>query len=207
MSNSSRIHSVVCGLLCVATLGVWNRPVWAGVKVTDEVPTPAAPAAKLVVYADDMTALPFTPSGWMGNRGAIKLNDKCTVNPHGGATCIKLEYRAADQWGGIVWQDPPDDWGDRPGGHDLTGATRLAFWARGETGGEKVKFVFGVIKREKPHFDTASGELEVVLTKEWTSYSIDLTGKDLSRIKTGFGWTLGGQGKPVTFHLDDIKYE
>jgi len=121
--------------------------------------------------------------------------------------CMKIEYRAADQWGGVVWLDPPNDWGDKPGGHNLTGATQLTFWARGETGGEKVRFKFGGIFDEKPYFDTASGELAAVLTKEWTQYSIDLTGKDLTRIKTGFGWIVSGQGKPVTFYLDDIQYE
>ena len=175
---------------------------FAGVKVTNE-----APAPKLVVYADDAGSSPYVPSGWMGNQGALALEANCTMNPHSGASCMKLEYRAADQWAGIIWQDPPSDWGDKPGGHDLTGAATLTFWARGEAGSEKVKFVFGVIKREKPNFDTASGELNVVLTKEWTQYSIDLTGKDLSRIKTGFGWTVAGQGKPITFYLDDIKYE
>lgn len=182
-------------------------PASAAVKVTGETPIPAAPAAKLVVYADGVISPPYVPSGWMGNHGSIALDPYCPVRPHTGATCLKLEYRAADQWGGVIWQHPPNDWGDQPGGYNLTGATKLTFWARGETGGEKVKFVFGVIKREKPHFDTASGELDVVLTREWTQYSFDLTGKNLERIKTGFGWTVAGQGKPVTFYLDDIQYE
>ena len=46
-----------------------------------------------------------------------------------------------------------------------------------------------------------------VLTKEWKQYEIDLTNKNLGRIKTGFGWVVGGQGKPVTFYVDDIVYE
>jgi hypothetical protein len=29
----------------------------------------------------------------------------------------------------------------------------------------------------------------------------------LSRIKTGFAWTLAANGHPVTFYLDDIRYE
>jgi hypothetical protein len=186
---------------------VWGSAVQAGVKIQSEVSTTAAPAVKLIVYADGAPSTPFAPSGWMGNQSAIKLDEKCTQKPHTGETCIKLQYSAPDKWGGIIWQDPPSDWGDKPGGHDLTGAAKLTFWARGEAGGERVKFVFGVIKPEKPHSDSASGEMEAVLTKEWTQYSIDLTGKNLSRIKTGFGWTVGGQGKPITFYLDDIKYE
>jgi len=215
MSNSSKQAATfwnrpagrrraACGFLCLALLTGWNA--LAGVKVQSEVPTPAAPAAKLIVYAD-VTSSPYVPSGWMGNYGAVRMDDRCTTNPHEGATCMKLQYLAPGQWGGIIWQDPPNDWGDKPGGYNLSGATKLTFWARGETGGEKVKFVFGVIKREKPHFDTASGELDVVLTRDWTQYSIDLAGKDLSRIKTGFGWTVSGQGKPITFYVDDVKYE
>ncbi len=201
MSDSFRNVALV--LICAA--GCVSAP--AAVKVKDEAPTPAAPAAKLVVYADGMLSPPYVPAGWMGNHGAIALDPNCPVRPHTGLTCMKLEYRAADQWGGVIWQHPPNDWGDQPGGYNLSGATKLTFWARGETGGEKVRFVFGVIKREKPHFDTASGELDVVLTREWTQYSLDLTGKNLERIKTGFGWTVAGQGRPVTFYLDDIQYE
>jgi hypothetical protein len=201
--NDACTKSLLCGTLLLAACPV----VLSGVKVQSEATAPAAPPAKLIVYADDMKSTPYVPSGWMGNRGVIRIDEKCRTNPHDGTTCLKLEYFALDKWGGVIWQDPPDDWGDKPGGHNLTGANALTFWARGEEGGEKVKFLFGVIKREKPHFDTASGELEVTLKKEWTQYSIDLTGKDLSRIKTGFGWTVGGQGKPVTFYIDDVKYE
>jgi len=200
-------RAIVCGIGLVAGLVGWSQCLPAGVVVKDEAVVPAVPAAKLVVYADGMGTSPYVPSGWMGNQRAIKLDVSCAVQPHSGDTCMKLQYLAANQWGGIIWQDPPNDWGDQPGGHDLTGATALTFWARGERGGEKIKFLFGVIKAEKPHFDTAAGELDVVLTREWAHYSIDLTGKDLSRIKTGFGWTLAGQGRPVTFYLDDIQYE
>jgi hypothetical protein len=202
MSDSFKTSRLVGALLLAC-----SPAVLAGVKVQSEVPTQATTDPKLVVYADRAPSVPFAPSGWMGNQAAIKLDEKCTQNPHSGETCIKLQYMAPDKWGGVIWQDPPNDWGDRPGGHNLTGATKLAFWARGEAGGERVKFVFGVIKPDKPNSDSASGEVEVVLTKAWTQYSIDLTGKDLSRIKTGFGWTVGGQGKPVTFYVDDVKYE
>ena len=60
---------------------------------------------------------------------------------------------------------------------------------------------------DKKFPDSASGETTVTLTKEWKQYAIDLSGKDLSRIKTAFCWVLTGQGKPVTFYLDDVKYE
>lgn len=150
----------------------------------------------------------WIPSGYMGNNGAIKMAQDCTENPHSGNTCIKAEYTAGDNWGGVVWQHPADDWGDKPGGWDLSGASRLSFWARGEKGGETVSFSFGLLDRKSRFYDTANGKLgDVRLTKEWKEYSIDLAGKDLSCIKTGFCWVVAAKGEPVTFYLDDIRYE
>ena len=62
----------------------------------------------------------FVPSGWMGNAKAMKLEESCTTRPHAGKTCLRLEYQAKDGWGGIVWQSPAGDWGDRPGGWNLS---------------------------------------------------------------------------------------
>jgi hypothetical protein len=36
---------------------------------------------------------------------------------------------------------------------------------------------------------------------------MDLKGKNLTRIKTGFSWVVVGSGEPVTFFLDDIRFE
>ena len=173
-------------------------------------PTPAAKSVKLplTVYSEGGAAVPFTPSGYMGNTGAIKMNEACAANPHSGKTCLQAQFAAKDGWGGIVWQDPANDWGDKMGGANLTGATQLTFWARGEKGGESVAFLCGVIGSEKPFYDTVKEKLAVAgLTKEWKRYAIDLKGKNLSRVKTGFGWTLAASGEPVTFYLDDIRYE
>ena len=80
--------------------------------------------------------------------------------------------------------------------------------ARGAQGGEIVTFQFGLLGKDKTYSDTGSGKLEkVALTKEWKKYTIDLTGKDLARIKTGFSWVVAGQGHPLTFYLDDIRYQ
>lgn len=150
----------------------------------------------------------YIPSGWMGNTKATKLDDGCTTNPHGGKTCLKFEYTATDNWTGVVWQDPANDWGDQAGGYNLTGAKKLKFWARGEKGDEVVSFKFGILGSDKHFSDSANGEVaDVKLTKEWKEYSIDLAGKDLTRIKTGFCWSLAGQPAPVVFYLDDIRFE
>ena len=131
----------------------------------------------------------------MGNAKAIKMDPASASNhPHAGKTCLRAEFAEAQGWGGVVWQSPANDWGDRPGGFDLTGAKRLTFWARGADGGEAVSFEFGILPRAKKFPDTAKGSLgKVKLGADWKQYRIDLEGKDLSRIKTGFVWVVAGR--------------
>lgn len=151
---------------------------------------------------------PYLPTGWMGNTKALKMDQACKDNPYSGKTCIRVDYSAKGDWAGIIWQHPANDWGDKAGGWDLSGAKRLKFWARGENGDEVVSFQFGIIGRDKRYFDTANGKLEQLkLTKEWKQYSIELGDKDLQRIKNGFGFSLAGQGAPLVFYLDDIRFE
>jgi Beta-galactosidase/beta-glucuronidase len=150
----------------------------------------------------------FVPTGWMGNQENIRLEEQWRDRPHSGETCVKVSYVGKDGWAGVVWQHPANDWGERPEGWNLTGAKKLTFWARGETGEETVDFSFGLLGTDKKYYDTASGKLPGVrLTKEWKQYEVDLTGKNLSRIKSGFAWVVAAQGKPITFYLDDIRFE
>lgn len=113
----------------------------------------------------------FAPSGWMGDFGDLKLNQACTETPRSGNTCIKITYSAkmtqGAGWTGIFWQQPANNWGEKKGGYDLTGAKKLTFWARGAQGGEKIaEFKVGGITGEYPDTDSSSiGPIE--LTKEW----------------------------------------
>ena len=168
---------------------------------------PAVARLPLVLLGGDAKQKPYFPSGWMGNVKAIRMDPDCTENPHSGKTCLKVTYKDPAGWGGVVWQHPANDWGDKPGGYDLSQARQLSFWARGREGGEKVKFGYGTLGIEKKYHDSSKAEREVPLTSAWKQYTFDLGKKDLSRIKTGFLWSLGGQGKPVTFYLDDIRYK
>ena len=162
----------------------------------------------LIVYAEAADAPPYAPSGYMGNAQAIAMEPLCADDPHSGKTCLRVDYSAKTDWGGVVWQSPADDWGDKPGGLDLSGATSLSFWARGAKGGEVVTFEFGILGKDKPFPDSGGGKLDkVALTAEWTRYAIDVKGQDLSRIKTGFAWVLAADGKPVTFYLDDVRFD
>lgn len=163
----------------------------------------------LVIYDEaERAAQPYAPSGWMGNRAAMKLDLKHSENPHAGKTCIRIDYSAADEWSGIAWQHPDNDWGDQAGGWNLTGAKQLSFWLRGSRGGEIVKVEFGILGTDKKFSDTGNGKLEgIKLTTDWVRHTIPLEGKDLSRIKTGLVITFAGQGQPLTIFLDDCVFE
>ena len=161
----------------------------------------------LVVYDEPGEERLYSPSGYMGDVDGIKIEDACSDDPKSGTTCMKTTFDRTKGWAGVVWQHPENDWGEVEGGMDLRGATRLTFWARGSTGEEKVKFGFGILGRDKKFFDTASGEQEIALTQEWKEYSFDLRQADLSRIKTAFYWSTASNGEPLTFYLDDIRFE
>lgn len=169
-----------------------------------------APKGKLpfVVYGDGSNQTVYAASGFMGNAGAIGMKLDATDKPHSGKTCLEVKYNSTKEWGGVLWQSPANDWdGAKPGGANLTGAKSLEFWARGDAGGEVVNFVMGVLDGAQAYPDTAKAELpNVKLSKEWQKFTMPLNGRDLSRIKTGFGWSLAAQGKPVKFYLDDIRY-
>jgi len=180
------------------------------VQVEGEEFRPEAPRADLplVVYAEADGPQPYIPSGYMGNTQAIRMDPACRENPASGQTCLQVTYAAGDGWAGVAWQSPANDWGDQPGGYNLGGASALAFAVRGAKGGEIVTFGVGLINADKAYPDTVKAELaKVQLTTEWQTLTISLRNRDRSRLKTGFFWTLAGQGAPVTFFLDDIRYD
>lgn len=155
----------------------------------------------------------YFPSGWMGDYSDITLDGVHMENPHSGTTSIKIAYsNKASQgarWAGIYWQNPADNWGNRPGGYDLTGATKLVFWVRGEKGGERIEeFKVGGITGEYSDSDVA-GIGPVALTADWQRFVIELDGLDLSSIIGGFAWAANLDSNPdgVTFYLDDIRFE
>ncbi|MEI6831741.1 MAG: hypothetical protein WCK61_03445 [Candidatus Omnitrophota bacterium] len=155
----------------------------------------------------------YIPSGWMGDTGDIKLNDQAADNPHSGTTSIQFVYSAKKSqgqgWTGVYWQNPANNWGNKKGGFDLTGMTKLTFWARGAKGGEVIQRVMiGGIKGTYP--DSVMVEMgPIELTDTWKQYTVNLVGKDLSYINGGFGWTMTADLNPdgAIFYIDDIKYE
>jgi hypothetical protein len=154
----------------------------------------------------------YVPSGWMGDYGDLKFDDKAK-DAELQKTVIKVSYSGKSSqgngWAGIYWQNPANNWGSKNGGFNLNGARRLMFKARGEQGGETVsQFKIGGISGN--YADSGSAAIgPVTLAKEWKQYEINLEGQELSSISGGFCWTMTKDENPegAVFYLDDIRYE
>lgn len=176
--------------------------------------SPHPAPSTLYVYQDKgSTVNHYVPSGWMGDYGDLKIDDSSREEPQDGRTAIKWTYNAKGaqgaRWAGVYWQTPPNNWGERPGGLNLTGYKRLTFWARGAKGGETLTEVkVGGITGQ--FGDTDSSSIGPVrLTKEWKKYTIDLADKDLTRIPGGFCWVTSAEESPdgISFYLDEVRFE
>lgn len=205
-----RVTSLV--VATVFMLGIAGVAIAAPKKSASETVAPSFKA--FPVYVENASKdNHFAPSGWMGDYGDLKINQNCTESPRSGSSCIKITYSAkmtqGAGWAGIYWQQPANNWGEKKGGYDLTGATKLTFWARGANGGEKIaEFKMGGIAKEYSDSDSqVIGPIE--LTKEWQKYTIDLKDKDLSHIIGGFCYSASKDDNPNGFiiYLDDIIYE
>lgn len=157
------------------------------------------------------------------------MNENWTENPYAGGSCIRCEIqtRGAD-WGGWLFLNgalaagetiPRLNDGSAPGeGLDLTGASELRFFARGETGGEVVEFFtagFGYDgewgTRLVDYPDSALKQTLgfIQLTADWQEYVIPLSGLDLSSICCGFGYVCSGSesgSADNVFYLDEIRF-
>ncbi len=158
----------------------------------------------------------FTPSGYMPTGECVALDDGWQFDPQEGKTSTRVVYdvscsKAGRKWAGIYWQNPADNWGNRKGGYNLTGATRLVFWAKGEIGGERIEeFRVGGLGMGQTYPDTDTTSIgPVILSSEWKQYVIDLRGKDLSYISGGFAWVANVESNPhhCMFYLDNIYFE
>ena len=171
---------------------------------------------------------------WGTDETLMHNPEDSTDGPHSGSTCIRCSQAAGlSDWGGWMFlngyvpegqTDPvPNDLSAPGQGFDLTGATQLVFWARGAKGGEVVDFFclgFGwndaLGPQQQGYGDSAYKVVasDVVLTKEWKEYHIDLpAGIDLSNVCNGFGYAINyAENAPddkgnAVFFLDDIRYE
>ncbi len=157
------------------------------------------------VYTEELSPKNiFAPSGWMGSTGNLGLNTNWQQNPYAGNTCTQVKYSSSKKfdWAGIYWQHPEGNWGNQTG-MDLTGAKRLSFYVKGETGGEIIdKFIIGGITGDSFEIELRN----VRISSNWNEVIIDLDGHDLSNVSGGFGVVFSGN-TDVVIYLDEIRYE
>jgi hypothetical protein len=158
----------------------------------------------------------------------VTISGSWTAEVHSGATAIRCEFQNTPgaNFGGFYFLNgilpsgesvPLPNFGTEPNaGVDLSGATQLCFYAKGEAGSEVVDFFMGGVGRDPvtgnpvaPHPDsTPVRKLTVPLDTAWAEYCIDLSGADLSYILGGFGWVASDSANPngAVFYVDDIEY-
>ena len=174
-------------------------------------PDDPAPVADMpfVLYAEvGEKTPPYHCTGRMGNDRALTIDENWDSDPHSGKTCMKVSYADISDWVQAVWQNPGNNWGDVPGGYDLSKATKLTFWAKGDAGGERIELGIGMSQSSTAvAHDSFKDSSTFRLQSKWKKYSIPIEKFDRTRIISGLILRLEGQEKPTVFYLDDIQYE
>lgn len=165
------------------------------------------------VYSDFLEDVNFIPSGHMGDIHTIVLDPRCDQGQKFGKNCtkVKFDFTLSDQWAGIYWQYPENNWGDLPG-YQLIGVKKLTFWAKGKNGGEKVEFkVGGIGSSDKKFRDSLPLQTTglVELTSEWKQYEIPINSSNLESVISGFCCVTNwyNNRSSCEFYLDNIQYE
>lgn len=156
----------------------------------------------------------FVPSGYMGDWADIKIDERSTDTPKEGKTAMKVVYdaqgRQGAEWAGVYWQTPANNWGEKAGGFNLNGYTKLTFWARSGTKKPVTIKEFKVGGISGQYADSGSAAIGPVdVPTKWTKYTIDLKGQELSQIIGGFCWSTNHDVAPegFTMYLDEIRFE
>lgn len=244
------LRIVVCAVLVTAGLSIASRPAAAqSVAARESARASVEHLARVMdqfhdrfpVY-DDVSSAGNHFHAWAkipDQHAAVSINGSWTVNPRSGATAIRCEFTnvIGQSFAGFYFLNgvlPPNarapelNFGTvANAGIDLSGATALTFWARGELGGEKIDFFVAGVGRNADNGQTtapfpdssaryppltASGAPvggPKVLGTSWQKFTLDLTGRDLSYVLGGFGWVARAVDNPfgATFYLDDIQFE
>ena len=215
--NRSVLYLLSVFFLVVSALACSKNTPGTAAGKTDHVVTASTSSfPPFYVYQDKSSRNRYTPSGYMPTGECLSIDDGWQYDVKEGKTCVRVVYDIAcskegRKWAGVYWQNPADNWGSKKGGYNLTGATRLVFWAKGEMGGERLEeFRVGGLGANQMYPDSDTTSIgPVILTKDWKEYNIDLRGKDLSYISGGFAWVANVDSNPhhCTFYLDDIRFE
>ena len=169
-------------------------------------------AMPLVVYEDEGDQQShFIPSGFFGDFADLALTPADRSLPHGGATAIRIDYRprGSQRFAGIFWQC--GTFGDTQDvGFNLSAARQVQFWARASAAGAKAEFKVGGITGSFPDSfpSTPTNPVIVDLGQDWRQFSIDVSGRNLTRVIGGFMFVTSTAQNPngLTVFLDDITW-
>ena len=167
------------------------------------------PRAELPFYVyQDNENLPYVLSAYMGDYESVNVDLNNREKVKSGETAIKIEFNGKNEWYGLGFVDPANDWGDILGGYDISGAETFSFWAKASYDNLKADIGFGLIEEgDKPFYDSSKKLVEVTLSDDWEKYTINTKRLDLTSIRSGFVMFTSGQGLSHTIHIDDIVFE
>ncbi len=166
------------------------------------------PKVELPFYVyKDGEVNPYFASGYMGNYEKITVDLENKEDVKVGKSSMKIAYKAFDNWYGLAFVDPANDWGDIAGGYDISGAKTFSFWAKASKKNVEVKIGFGMITDDKPFPDTAIKTIDVKLKTSWKKYEIKLKDLDLSCIRSGLVLYSSSIGLPQDIFIDDVVFE
>ena len=167
------------------------------------------PKAELPFYVyQDNKNLPYVLSAYMGEYKSIDVDLNHTETVRSGETAIKIDFSGKNEWYGLGFVDPANDWGDILGGYDISEAETFSFLAKTNYDQLKANIGFGLIEEgDKPFYDSSKKLVEFSLTKQWKKYTIKTKRLDLSCIRSGFVIFTSGEGMNHTIYIDDIVFE
>ncbi len=160
-----------------------------------------------IVYEEGDKDLPYVPSGMMGNYKDVIVDTNYTDNQYRGNSCIKISYNTIDNWYGVGFVNPANDWGEILGGYDVSGAKKFSFWAKTNETGVEASVGFGLIGKDQKFYDTAKKEIKIKLTKKWKKYTIKTKNLDLTTIRSGFVLFSSANGYGHQIFIDDVIFE
>ncbi len=117
----------------------------------------------------------YRPTGKMGDLAAIEIEAADTPNPATGSEGVRIRLRPGNGtlgWAGVVFQYPDHNWGEKRG-RDLTGATRITFWARADQT-MVVELRVGATRSGAFHDSIAPIDRRVTLNEQWQQFAIAL---------------------------------
>jgi hypothetical protein len=166
--------------------------------------------APVVAALDVSRAYPIVES--VGANRRFRLDKTTAVEAHSPPEAWKIEFESRGGFGGFCWKNKAGNEGEQAGDNlSAGGYRRIAFWARGEKGGEVAEFRAGglgnIKTRHRDSFDASAGKIK--LGTSWKEYAIFVKDKDLSSVMTPFCVLLYREdnAEGAVVYVDDIEYK